>query len=324
MREAPPRSAKRSVPTRDNAAESLRQEGVRRAANQFKTGRRIENEIIYAVIKEAENIRQCKLFFEDKGVEQESEPEEFRDCSYDYWTLRDEIRDESLTLEERGNAVSELETLAKTGDKHAQYLMGKLWRDGPLLTPNSSNARYWFQQAAEQGHSYAQYALGKLLLSDDVEVRDPEQGMRWLETAAQNGNDYAAYRLGKEYYRGKKVERSFTAAAKWFDRAAQVGNQYAQYMLGKLYLMGQGVEYDKKMGIHWLSSPQRRVTSTPTYSSNSRTAADLPMCSWASPVCSITWAGSSGNIPCRSPTPAASRSTARDWNSFRKNAKPTV
>ena len=217
--------------------------------SQQKEFRSIKN----AVIKEAENIRQCKLFFEDKGVEQDSEPEEFRDESYNYWTLRDEIRDESLTLEERGDAVSELEKLAGNGDKHAQYLMGKLWRDGPLLTPNSTNARYWFQQAAEQGHSYAQYALGKLLLSDDVEVRDPEQGMRWLETASQNGNSYAAYRLGKEYYRGKNIERNLTTAAKWFDRAAQDGNQYAQYMMGKLYLMGQGVEYDKTMGVHWLS-----------------------------------------------------------------------
>ena len=217
--------------------------------SQQKEFRSIKN----AVIKEAENIRQCKLFFEDKGVEQESEPEEFRDCSYDYWTLRDVIRDESLTLEERGDAVSELETLAKAGDEHAQYLMGKLWQDGPLLTPNSTNARRWFQQAAEQGHSYAQYALGKLLLSDDVEVRDPAEGLRWLETAAQNGNNYASYRLGKEYYRGKNVERSLTTAAKWFDRAAQDGNQYAQYMLGKLYLMGQGVEYDKSMGAYWLT-----------------------------------------------------------------------
>ena len=217
--------------------------------SQQKEFRSIKN----AVIKEAENIRQCKLFFEDKGVEHESEPEEFRNASYDYWDLRDVIRDDTLTLEERSDAVSELKALAGSGDKHAQYLTGKLWRDGPLLTPNSTNARCWFQQAAEQGHSYAQYALGKLLLSDDVEVRDPEQGMRWLKTAAQSGNSYAAYRLGKEYYRGKNVAQNLATAAKWFDRAAQDGNQYAQYMLGKLYLMDQGVEYDKTMGIHWLT-----------------------------------------------------------------------
>ena len=224
-------------------------EQKRTPLSQQKEFRSIKN----VVIKEAENIRQCKLFFEDKGVEQESEPEEFRDESYDYWTLRDIIRDKTLTMDEREEAVSELESLANSSDEHAQYLMGKLWRDGPLLTPNATNARNWFQQAAEQGHSYAQYALGKLLLSDDVEVRDPAEGIRWLKTAAQNGNDYAAYRLGKEYYRGKNVERSFTAAAKWFDRAAQDSNQYAQYMLGKLYLMGQGVENDKQMGIYWLS-----------------------------------------------------------------------
>ena len=217
--------------------------------SQQKEFRSIKN----AVIKEAENIRQCKLFFEDKGVEHESEPEEFRNASYDYWDLRDVIRDDTLTLEERSDAVSELKALAGSGDKHAQYLMGKLWRDGPLLTPNSTNARYWFQQAAEQGHSYAQYTHGKLLLSNDVEVRDPEQGMRWLKTAAQSGNSYAAYRLGKEYYRGKNVAQNLATAAKWFDRAAQDGNQYAQYMLGKLYLMDQGVEYDKTMGIHWLT-----------------------------------------------------------------------
>lgn len=217
--------------------------------SQHKEFHQIKN----AVIKEAENIRQCKLFFEDKGVEQESEPEEFRNASYDYENLRDAIRDESLTLEERSDAVSELETLAKSGDKYAQYLIGKLWRDGPLLTPDWVNTRYWFQKSAEQGHTYAQYALGKLLLFDDPEVRDPEQGTQWLESAAQKGNHYASYRLGKEYYRGKNIGRNLTTAAKWFEHGAQAGNQYAQYMLGKLYLMGQGVEYDKELGADWLS-----------------------------------------------------------------------
>lgn len=216
--------------------------------SQQKEFRQIKN----AVIKEAENIRQCNLFFEDKGVEQKSEPEEFQNASYDYESLRDVIRDDSLTMEERGDAVDEMNQLAKSGDKYAQYLMGKLWRDGPLLTPDWVNARYWFQKSAEQGHPYAQYALGKLLLSDDPEVRDPEQGMRWMEAAAQKGNHFAAYRLGKEYYRGKNIQKSLTTAAKWFERGAQAGNQYAQYMLGKLYLMGQGVEYDKGLGEYWL------------------------------------------------------------------------
>ena len=224
-------------------------ERKRVALSQQKEFRQIKN----AVIKEAENIRQCNLFFEDKGVEQESEPEEFRNASYDYENLRDAIRDEGLTLEERGDAVDEMNELAKSGDKYAQYLMGKLWRDGPLLTPDWVNARYWFQKSAEQGHTYAQYALGKLLLSDDVEVHDVEDGIRWLKRSAESGNHFAAYRLGKEYYRGKNIGRNLTTAAKWFERGAQAGNQYAQYMLGKLYLMGQGMEYGKELGADWLS-----------------------------------------------------------------------
>ena len=217
--------------------------------SQQKEFRAIKN----AVIKQAEHIWRCDLFFEDKGVEAESEPEDFEYCSRDYWDYRGDIYNEDYSLEERLGAVNDMERLAREGDMDAQYLMGKLYRDGPLLTPDSMKARYWFWQAAQQGHMYAQYSLGKLQLSDDVEVHDPESGMHWLEISAQNGNDYAAYRLGKEYYKGHNVPRSYMTAAQWFERAAQGGNQYAQYMLGKMYFMGQGVEYNRELGKYWLT-----------------------------------------------------------------------
>jgi len=217
--------------------------------SQQKEFRAIKN----AVIKQAEHIWRCDLFFEDKGVEAESEPEDFEYCSRDYWDYRGDIYNEDYSLEDRLDAVNDMEQLAREGDMDAQYLMGKLYRDGPLLTPDSVNARYWFAQAAHQGHMYAQYSLGKLYLSDDVEVHDAEQGIRWLEISAQNGNDYAAYRLGKEYYKGNNAPRSYTTAAQWFERAAQDGNQYAQYLLGKVYLMGQGVEYNRELGKYWLT-----------------------------------------------------------------------
>lgn len=155
--------------------------------SQQKEFRQIKNE----VIKEAENIRQCNLSFEDKGVEQESEPEEFRNTSYNYENLRNAIRDEGLTLEERGDAVDEMNLLAKSGDRYAQYLMGKLWRDGPLLTPDWVNARYWFQKSAEQGHPYAQYMLGKLYLMGQGVEYDKELGAYWLNRASEQGNVYA-------------------------------------------------------------------------------------------------------------------------------------
>ena len=206
-----------------------------------------------AVIQEAERLRLGEISFEEKGLNQQDEPEEYRNASYDYWTLRDVIRDESLTMEERGEAVSEMERLAESGDMYAQYLMGKLWRDGPLLIPDSVEARYWFEQAADQGHLVAQYSLAKLYLSDDLEVRDTRKGMNWLYTAAVNGSHYAMYRLAKECLKGEHIQKDTARAVEWFTRSAERGNPYAQYMLGKLYLTGTEAPYDEERAIHWLT-----------------------------------------------------------------------
>ena len=206
-----------------------------------------------AIICEAERLRLDELTFEEKNLGQYDEPEEFRSESYDYGVLRDVIRDESLTMEERGEAVSEMEKMTESGNMYAQYLMGKLWRDGPLLIPDSVEARYWFEQAGDQGHLVAQYSLAKLYLSDDLEVRDTRKGMNWLYTAAVNGSHYAMYRLAKELFKGDLIKRNSDAAVEWFARSAEGGNPYAQYMLGKLYLTGTEAPYDEERAIHWLT-----------------------------------------------------------------------
>ena len=206
-----------------------------------------------AVIQEAKRLHLGEIGFEEKGLNQQDEPEEYRNASYDYWTLRDEIRDESLTMEERSDAVSEMDKLAENGDMYAQYLMGKLWRDGPLLIPDSVNARYWFEQAAEQGHLAAQYSLAKLYLSDDVEVRDIRLGLNWIYTAAVNGSSYAMYRLAKECLKGELIEKDTEHAIEWFTKSAERGNPYAQYILGKLYLTGKEIPYDEERAVHWLT-----------------------------------------------------------------------
>ena len=205
------------------------------------------------VIREAESLRLDEITFEEKNLGQHDEPEEFRNEPYDYWSLRDVIRDESLTMKERSDAVSEMDKLAENGDMYAQYLMGKLWRDGPLLIPDSVEARYWFKRAAEQGHLVAQYSLAKLYLSDDVEVRDIRLGMNWLYTAAVNGSSYAMYRLAKECLKGEHIRKDTARAVEWFAKSAERGNPYAQYMRGKLYLAGKEVPHDEEKAAYWLT-----------------------------------------------------------------------
>ena len=206
-----------------------------------------------AVIREAEHIRMGTVTFEDKELEREDEWFDDRRLSNDCWECREIINNDDLPLEDRDCAVSGLNELAERGDPYAQYFMGKLYRNGGLLIPDSVEARYWFAQAAAQNLTVAQYALGKLYLSDDREVHDAGEGIRWLESAARNGSDYAAYRLGKEYLRGRFVEQDTEKAVACFTQAAEMGNQYGQYMLGKLYLTGREVPYDEEQAVYWLS-----------------------------------------------------------------------
>ena len=186
-----------------------------------------------AVIREAENIRMGKVTFEDEEME---EPAEFSDLSYGCWELWMVTQDDTAPMADRDEAAAQLTSIAENGDPDAQYLVGKLYRDGPVLIPDSVEAQYWFDQAARQGVVAAQYALGQLYLTDDPEVHDAELGIQWLEYAAHHGNDCAAYRLGKEYLRGKVVARDAVKAMDYLTQSAESGSQYAQYVLGKLYL----------------------------------------------------------------------------------------
>ena len=198
-----------------------------------------------AVIQEAENIRLGRMTFEDTDTETTAEQEvtEISSLPYDVWKLWMITQDNTAPMAERDDAAVQLIEEAKGGDLHAQYFIGKLYQDGPVLVPDSVEALYWFEQAARQGHPAAPYELGKLLLSHDSEVHDSKFGLQWLEYAAHNKNDYAAYRLGKEYLKGVIVAKDTAKGVDYLTLSAEAGNQYAQYALGKIYLEAQ--EHDQ-------------------------------------------------------------------------------
>ena len=214
-----------------------------------KEFRQIKN----AVIQEAETIRLGEITFEDDNLDQSDEAEKDENVSWDFRTLRIDVQDEYSPLAERDDAVESMRELAENGDIHAQYFMGKLYRDGPLLPPDWVMARYWFDEAAKQGYAAAQYALGKLYLSDDASVHDSEAGIQWLEYAAYNGNHYASYRLGEEYLKGEVVRKDTRKAMDHIYTSAQAGNPHAQYLLGKLLLQGKVIDRDQEEGIQWLT-----------------------------------------------------------------------
>ena len=204
-----------------------------------------------AVIQEAKNIRLGRMTFEDTDTETTAEQEvtEISSLPYDVWKLWMITQDNTAPMAERDDAAVQLIEEAKGGDLHAQYFIGKLYQDGPVLVPDSVEALYWFEQAARQGHPAAPYELGKLLLSHDSEVHDSKFGLQWLEYAAHNKNDYAAYRLGKEHLKGVIVTKDTVKGVDYLTLSAEAGNQYAQYALGKIYLEAQ----DQDQAHYWFA-----------------------------------------------------------------------
>ena len=206
--------------------------------SQVKEFRAIKN----AVIKVADDIRLGRVTFEDETLRKD-EPDESLAASEMYWHLRYEIEDKENTLAERDEAIAKMQTLAAQDDLHAQYYLGKLYRDGGIVIPDSKLAEYYLKSAAERGMAEAQYAMGKLCLSDDDEVHDAAQGIRWLESAAENGSSESAYLLGKLY-----LPKDREKAVCYFEQAAQKDNPYAQYMLGKVFL----AEHDTERGMAYM------------------------------------------------------------------------
>lgn len=210
--------------------------------SQQKAFRAIHNAVIQTAL------RLEHLTFEDRAMARHDEPEDVLRDSETCGQLWAAICDDSLPLDLRDEAVMHLRTQAEGGDPHAQFLLGRLYRDGPLLTPDSMEARYWFGQAARELPD-AQYALGKLLLTDDVEVYDREQGIRWLTQAAESGHEFAAYRLAKELLKDGNVAE----ALPWLTASAEAGNPYAEYLLGKLYWEGEDIPQDMEQALYWLN-----------------------------------------------------------------------
>ena len=215
--------------------------------SQQKEFRAIHNAVIQAAL------RLGHLTFEDRHMERHDEPDDILRDGETCQRLWSVICDDSFPLDLRDKGVERLRTQAENGEPYAQLLLGRLYRDGPLLTPDWVEARCWFEQAARELPG-VQYALGKLLLADDAEVHNREQGIRWLTQAAEGGHEFAAYRLAKELLKDGNV----TEALPWLTMSAEADNPYAEYMLGKLYWEGEDIPQDMEQAIHWLTQAAKQ------------------------------------------------------------------
>ena len=167
----------------------------------------------------------------------------------EYQMAKHILADPSAKPEQTRQVVGWLTHAAEAGLDCAQYVLGKLYRDGGPVAQNMTQAVMWFSQAAERGNQYAMYALGKLRLEAD----DPAAARRWFRQSADLGNQFAQYQLGKLLLCGDGVAKDTAGAVRWLTESAEQGNQYAQYALGKLYLLGKDISQDRESAVRWFT-----------------------------------------------------------------------
>ena len=164
------------------------------------------------------------------------------------------LADPAAEPEQFRTTLEWLTEAADAGRVHAQYELGKIYRDGRGVEKDALLAAAWLTRAAEQGSDAASYALGALLLTGGEGLaKDILSALNWLRRSAEDGNQYAQYRLGRLLLRGEDVPREIEEAIRWLTASAEQGNQYAQYALGKLFLIGKEVPQDPEAAVRWFA-----------------------------------------------------------------------
>ncbi len=130
--------------------------------------------------------------------------------------------------------LSDLEALAQSGDRRAQYLLGRAYISGTNgAAQDSARAEAWNRQAGEAGDARAQFSLGLGMQT--------ETDRRWLQRAARAGHAGAMYHFGIMLAEGRGGPRDDAEAVRWYRRGASVGDDFAMAALGNMYVAGRGV-----------------------------------------------------------------------------------
>lgn len=95
---------------------------------------------------------------------------------------------EAYQAHDYARALAEWKPLAESGEAHAQYALGMLYKAGEGVSADGEQARDWFLRAARQGHVASQYELAAIhlgLSTVRIDAPDREQGFFWLNKAAE-------------------------------------------------------------------------------------------------------------------------------------------
>ena len=143
-------------------------------------------------------------------------------------------RDERRARTISAGVISEIRTLAASGDVEAAFLMGTAYDEALGVDVDYQEAMRWYRRAAHRGHVLATHNVGNMHRDGrGVDVDHATAAMWWLR-AARAGDVIPALRLAEAYEAGRGVPQSVEDARDWYETAAAAGNATAAEALTRL------------------------------------------------------------------------------------------
>ncbi|MCK5647455.1 MAG: sel1 repeat family protein [Gammaproteobacteria bacterium] len=112
-----------------------------------------------------------------------------------------------MQKEEFYEASDVCSSMAKKGDRNAQFALGVMYYQGSGMMSDFGQAQKWIRKAAEQNHKQGQYNLGIMLANGQGSPADLVEAYAWLKISAENGYSAAAdsvKQLSEELSSGEK------------------------------------------------------------------------------------------------------------------------
>ena len=139
--------------------------------------------------------------------------------------------------------LAQLQSLSASGDRHAQFRLGTLYRrGGGGVTRDVAMASSLYSQAGAQGHADAQFQMGLACKDGEGVAKDAVKAAVWFSHAAKQGQVKAQYQLAQACAKGHGLQQDATKAAYWYRQAAGQGHHWSLMQLGTLLWRGEGVE----------------------------------------------------------------------------------
>ena len=105
---------------------------------------------------------------------------------------------------------------------------------------------------ADTGDAHALFTLGNLYRFGEGVAPDPVKAAQFYERAALAGWPDAMFNLGGCYRVGEGVPKDPARAVFWYERAAQKDPAFAYCALGEMYASGEAGSVDRERAIHYL------------------------------------------------------------------------